>query len=261
MPAYNAASYISEAIKSVQAQTFSSWELLIVNDCSTDKTKDLAESFSRTDRRIRCFHLTTNSGGPAKPRNIGIAHAAGTWIAFLDADDIWLKEKLAIQFNILKQRKLSLLCSTIKDFKITSKTIELPKLEQYNHKIYSISYRKLLFKNIIPTSSVICTKKSILHVGGFNEDRKLVAVEDYDLWLRLLNNNFKILKLCIPLVNYRVVPTGLSRNKFTMIKKNFFLLFNRTINDSPSLTILLPFCFIYYSISSLLRIFFTATKE
>lgn len=256
MPAYNADRYISDSIESVQVQTFSNWELLIINDCSTDNTKNLIEDFAKTDSRIRCIHLSHNSGGPAKPRNIGIKYSIGSWVAFIDADDIWLKEKLEIQVKKLKHLNISLLCSNITDFKKTSKANSPFNLIPNTYKSFPISYFRLLFKNIIPTSSVICKKKSILEVGGFNEDKNLIAVEDYDLWLRLLNHNFKIYKICIPLVNYRLSYQGISRNKFVMFKKILSLLINRIKKDNPSLAILFPFCIAYYIISSLLRIFF-----
>ena len=93
MPCYNAERFITEAIKSVQAQSITDWELLITNDCSTDNTRNLVKSISESDPRIKLFDLPENSGA-AVARNNSIMHAAGRYIAFLDSDDLWAEDKL-----------------------------------------------------------------------------------------------------------------------------------------------------------------------
>ena len=93
-PAYNAENFICETIKSVQQQTYTDWELLIVDDCSTDYTNVLAKDYAREDPRIRVLRPDAN-GGVAAARNFGLAQASGDYIAFVDSDDLWKPDKLA----------------------------------------------------------------------------------------------------------------------------------------------------------------------
>lgn len=99
MPSYNTAKYIGETIKSVQAQTYENWELIIVDDCSTDNTDSAVEPFL-SDERIRYLKNSRNSGA-AVSRNYALREAKGKWIAFLDSDDLWLPDKLEKQINFM----------------------------------------------------------------------------------------------------------------------------------------------------------------
>ena len=101
MPSYNTAEFISESIKSVQAQTYKNWELIIVDDCSTDRTDDIVQTFL-TDKRIRYIKLEKNSGA-AVARNRALREARGKWIAFLDSDDLWEPQKLEKQIQFMKE--------------------------------------------------------------------------------------------------------------------------------------------------------------
>lgn len=101
MPSYNTAKYISESIESVLKQTYANWELIIVDDCSTDETDDVVKSYL-SDARIHYLKNEKNSGA-AVSRNYALREAKGKWIAFLDSDDIWLPEKLERQINFMKK--------------------------------------------------------------------------------------------------------------------------------------------------------------
>ena len=100
MPSYNTAKYIKDSIESVLSQTYTNWELIIVDDCSTDNTDEVVGKFS--DGRIRYFKNEKNSGA-AVSRNKALREAKGRWIAFLDSDDLWLPEKLEKQIAFMKQ--------------------------------------------------------------------------------------------------------------------------------------------------------------
>lgn len=100
MPSWNTGKYISESIQSVLAQTYTNWELIIVDDCSTDNTDEVIANFC--DKRIRYLKNTQNSGA-ALTRNRALREAKGEWIAFLDSDDIWLPEKLEKQIEFMKK--------------------------------------------------------------------------------------------------------------------------------------------------------------
>lgn len=99
MPAYNAEKYIEEAISSVVSQTYKNWELLILDDCSSDRTGEIAELFEKADPRIHLFRNSQNLGA-ARTRNRGLDLARGEWIALLDCDDVWHEEKLEKQLVI-----------------------------------------------------------------------------------------------------------------------------------------------------------------
>ena len=99
MPSYNTAKYIGETIKSVQAQTYENWELIIVDDCSTDNTDTAVDPFL-SDERIRYLKNSRNSGA-AVSRNYALREAKGKWIAFLDSDDLWFPDKLEKQINFM----------------------------------------------------------------------------------------------------------------------------------------------------------------
>lgn len=100
MPSYNTAAYIADSIRSVQAQTYENWELIIVDDCSTDDTDAVVASFS--DNRIRYLKNPVNSGA-AVSRNYALREAKGKWIAFLDSDDLWEPEKLEKQIRFMRE--------------------------------------------------------------------------------------------------------------------------------------------------------------
>ena len=106
MPAYNSEVFISESIQSVINQTYPNWELLVIDDASSDSTKKIAEKFSSEDSRIRFFQNSSNSG-THHSRNRGIKAASGDFIAFLDADDLWKPEKLEKQLIILSKPNIA----------------------------------------------------------------------------------------------------------------------------------------------------------
>ena len=101
IPTYNCSRFIAETIKSVQAQTYKNWEMLIVDDCSTDNTKDIVEEYQKADPRIQYYCLPKNSGA-AEARNEALRRAKGRWIAFLDSDDLWKPEKLERQIKFME---------------------------------------------------------------------------------------------------------------------------------------------------------------
>ena len=99
---YNAATTIGRAIESVQDQTYSDWQLIVVDDGSTDGTKDVIRRYADADPRIQLLTTGGNSGSPAMPRNVGVGAAAGRFIAFLDSDDFWAPGKLETQVGFMK---------------------------------------------------------------------------------------------------------------------------------------------------------------
>lgn len=195
---YNRKSELTETVNSILAQTFEDFELIIIDNYSNYNFNALINSFN--DIRIKSFQ-NKNHGIIAVNRNYGIKKATGKYIAFCDDDDIWFPEKLEKQIKCLTDHKSDLVYSNIKIiFNNKSTTIT-------NYSITN-TLDKLLLKSQITLSSVMVkNNKNIL----FNEDKALVAVEDYELWIRLklLNLNFSFIKE--PLVGYRVVDHSISR--------------------------------------------------
>ena len=106
-PAYNAAQFVANTIRSVQAQSYPHWEMLIVDDCSDDDTCSIIEDIGRDDNRIRLIRQSRNAG-PAAARNAALQNAKGRWIAFLDSDDLWLPRKLELQLPFHQVRAATL---------------------------------------------------------------------------------------------------------------------------------------------------------
>jgi glycosyltransferase involved in cell wall biosynthesis len=181
--AYNSEKFIEETIGSVLNQTYKSIEIIIVDDGSTDKTGEALKKFSEIDARIRVFSLH-HSGSPAVVRNTGIADAKGEYIAFLDGDDVWEKNKLKEQVNILGKNKEAVLvysAAVTTGVNIFSPFYEVLPLI---HKAAETREDLINKGNSIPLSSVLVKKSYLVQAGGFDEDPEL-KIEDFDLWLRL----------------------------------------------------------------------------
>jgi glycosyltransferase involved in cell wall biosynthesis len=190
MPTFNQGHLISKAIESIIAQTFSNWELIIINNFSLDDTLERVEGFD--DPRIRIYNYS-NNGIIAASRNLGIEKALGQYLAFLDSDDYWMCNKLSECINFLEQNNLDLVCHGEKWKYLDS---ELKKDVFYGPDKAATPFSLIFNKNALSTSAVMVKKKEIDSVVRFNVDSRLIMVEDYDLWIRLAMNNCKIGFLC-----------------------------------------------------------------
>jgi teichuronic acid biosynthesis glycosyltransferase TuaG len=222
MPAYNAAPYITATMQSVFAQTFTDWELLVINDCSTDSTADMIRAYQEKDPRIHLINLEKNKGAPAGPRNIGVNQARGQWIAFLDSDDIWHPQKLQRQIQLLRKTQ-ALFCSTQMTNFNSSKlpVLEDATTDQFEH----ISFIKQLIKFRTPTSSVIADRALLLKYP-FNEDMAYKAREDLDCWLHCHEEIQRSVKVTSPMMGYRIIDGQISGKKWVMFKRHFHVLRN-----------------------------------
>jgi teichuronic acid biosynthesis glycosyltransferase TuaG len=220
MPAYNAEKYIAATIRSVLAQSFRNFELLVVDDCSKDSTASIVAQFAADDARVRLIRLDRNRGAPAGPRNVAIAQARGEWIAFLDADDIWHPEKLQRQMKALRETGAQFCCTQMRDF-VDEGELRLGGDETYS--IERISFRQQLLRYRTPTSSVVA-KRTLLLNNPFNEDPRYKAREDLDCWLHCIEEAGGGIKLRSPLMGYRIIPGQISGNKLQMMKRHLFVL-------------------------------------
>jgi teichuronic acid biosynthesis glycosyltransferase TuaG len=208
MPCYNSEKFIEIAIKSVINQTYFLWELIVVDDCSTDNSRTIVESYSKIDSRIKLFITEFNSGSPTKPRNLGIEKAQGRFIAFLDSDDIWEPEKLESQMKIFDDDNVVIVFSNyekICENGFSSKRIIKSPLV--------IDYKKLLKGNVIACCTCVYDtlkvgKKFFLYQGH----------EDYAMWLDILRDGFIAKNTNLVSAKYRVRKTSVSSNKLRSIK-------------------------------------------
>lgn len=185
VPAYNAAPFIAETLRSALRQTYTDIEVLVADDASTDDTVRIVQQCAAVDRRVRLLTSPRNSGLPAVARNRAIAEARGPILSFLDADDLWHPSKIAEQMAALHcQPRVSLVYSMLLSIGVNN-----PLALEFGVK--PLPFRAALTRatlessNSIGCSSVLVRAGDVRSVGGFDEDPELRAVEDYDLWLRL----------------------------------------------------------------------------
>ena len=234
IPCYNAQDTILFTIDSVIDQSYTGWELIIVDDSSTDETVSMIRKHINPHSNINLITMDENFGGPSKPRNIGIQNSNGSYIAFLDADDYWHPRKLEIQLSYLKKYDPVFCYSDVNIFKTNTEISDfIPQLEDKPNSFRYVSHNSLLRKNkIISGSSVLIAKKYLRNMK-FDEDPRYIAVEDYLMWLRLLEPDEKCLHIKQSLVYYRQSITSISKNKMRQAKKIFYLLRNYIVNGNP----------------------------
>lgn len=202
-PMYNAENFIEETIQSVCKQTYAKWELIIVDDCSTDRSVEIARKYSEMDQRIRIICNASNVG-VAATRNRAIDDAKGQYIAFLDSDDIWLKDKLEKQLETMKKTGSPFcygMCGVIDSTgKNLNKDRVVPK---------EIDYKELLKGNVIPCLTVLIDRKRIDIIEMPN-----IPHEDYACWLTIFDK-YGIVAHGIQTViaQYRIVEKSISNNK------------------------------------------------
>ncbi|NBJ92762.1 glycosyltransferase family 2 protein [Parablautia muri] len=208
VPVYNAGHYIEEAIAMVQAQTYTNWELILVDDCSTDDGCVRIEKYI-TDK-IRLMKKDVNEGA-ARARNTGIRAAKGRYIAFLDADDVWMKDKLEKELAFMKEKQAAFVF-TAYEFgderaKGTGKVVHVPK---------TLTYHQALSRTVIFTTTVLIdTNKT----GRELIQMPAVKSEDTATWWKILRSGFTAYGLNEVLAVYRRPVKSLSSNKLKAVRR------------------------------------------
>ncbi len=221
MPAYNCERFISEAIESVLNQSFQEFELIIVDDASTDRTAERVEAFN--DDRIHFIRNEKNIG-VSETRNRAIALSKGLYIAFLDSDDAWLENKLYIQYKILKDTGFDLCFTSYEFMDEYSNPIKKP----YIVPSYT-DFNSLLCENVIGLStSVIKAELAKLH--SFSSS---YAHEDFVYWLTLLKNGSKAVGIYEVCVKYRLLNQSRSGNKLLAAKNRWLIMRNHLALSFP----------------------------
>lgn len=239
IPTYNRAHLVGRAIQSVLYQIYHDFEVIIVDDGSTDNTEEVVKEFQKQDRRIKYIKHEKNRGASAA-RNTGIKISSGYFLSFLDSDDQWLRNKLECDVKILNDNKDCVICSTDHTF-IDEKTDKIVGKSIFKEQF--VSQEIVLRNECMTTNDFTAVKKSVLNIGGF--DDKLPARQDWDLWIRITSVGLGI-QVPINTVNVYVmyadqISAGL-KNKLTgtiMLLEKHKNLFS---SDS------LAYCRILYSI-------------
>ena len=192
IPTFNTASKIHRALDSVFAQTYKNFEILVMDDGSTDDTASVVSLYN-SPKMI--YENDSNFGGPARPRNRGISLANGEWICFLDSDDWWTNDKLQNCFDVIDD-KIDLIYHDLDIVSDKSLIFRRKKIKS-RHLKKPVLIDLLLSGNPIPNSSVVVRKSLLESIGGINESLKLIAAEDYNTWLRIaqLTDHFLYLPL------------------------------------------------------------------
>ena len=208
MPVFNKERHVSEAIRSVLGQTHENLELLVIDDASGDDSLERINDFK--DPRIQCLRRVEN-GGAGKARNDGIRRARGRYIAFIDADDIWLEDKLAEQILFMKQENCPF---TYTDYYL------MDEESRFTRRVSSpprVNRKKMKRNNYIGCLTAMYDTSALGKVY-MPERRKR---QDWALWLDLLERTDRALGLQLPLAGYRISNDSLSRNKWGLIRENY----------------------------------------
>ena len=244
VPMYNAEKVIGKTIESVLSQTYENWEMLIMNDVSTDNSLAVVNEFAKKDDRIKYIKLENNSGA-AIARNKALSESRGRFIAYLDADDLWKKNKIQNQIDFMLAHDYAFVCSNYEKIDINNKILKQVKIPK------EINYKLFLRNTIIQTVGVM--------IDSRKTGRELLMMpnvrrrQDAATWCQLLKSGFNCYGVPEFLSYYRVVPNSLSSNKIKAIKGTWFLY--RKIEKLSLVNAC--FCFFGYAINAVKkRIYF-----
>lgn len=207
-PVYNVEKYIEATIASVQSQTYTHWEHILVDDCSTDASAERIKALSNSDSRLRYFKLNQNSG-PAVARNVAIEKAKGRFLAFLDADDIWFDFHLKDSINYLLNHQVSFVFAS---YKRSDEALNL---------VYSnfIVPQKVSYTDILKTNSISCLTAVVdIQTLGKKKMPLIRKRQDMGLWLKYLKVTKYAYGIQKPHAIYRIRKSSLSRNKKALLK-------------------------------------------
>jgi len=201
-PLYNSAKFINQTIESVINQTYKNWEMIIIDDCSTDHSVGIVQGYLQKDSRIKLIKLEKNSG-PAVARNKGIEMAKGKYLTFLDSDDVWSQHFLTESIKFITIKKCQFVFASYERVDENLNAILAP----------FIVPKKVSYNDILKTCSISCLTAfiDIQTLGKFY--MKDVGHEDYTLWLQILKKVNYAYGIQKPLAKYRILSNSLSRNK------------------------------------------------
>ena len=207
-PTYNCGRFIGETIESVQKQTYTNWEMIIVDDCSTDDTKNVVEKYQEQDERIK-YHCLTENSGAAVARTKAMDLAAGQYMAFLDSDDLWMPDKLEKQLEFMQKNNYAFTSTSYQHMTEDGKM--MPKVL---NAVPKTDYNRLLLDCPVGNSTVMY---DVGKMGKFQvpDIRKR---NDDALWLAMLKKEKYIYGMPEIMMKYRLRKDSISRNKLSLVK-------------------------------------------
>ena len=238
-PCYNAGAYISDTIESVLSQTYTYWEMIIVDDCSNDNSAQIIKKYSEKDERIKYLKTERPSGSPTIPRNIAILNSIGKYVAFLDSDDVWLPNKLEEQVAFAEKNNYQFVYSNYE--KMTWEGMR-------NNRILAMketsSYSDIIKSCEIPCLTALL-KKEIIDGILFRQLHK----EDYVFWLEILKKGHIAYNTNQVHAIYRESDKSRSSNKFSMFSFQWYIL--RNIENIGFFKAC--YCFLIYAVKGLYK--------
>lgn len=209
IPVYNASRYIGKAIESALNQTYKNIEIVLVDDCSKDNSRQIIEKYMKEHKNI-IYHLQEKNLGAAVARNTALDLANGRYVAFLDSDDIWHENKIDKQLDLMKKEGATICFSAIEMIDENGKQIK-GKRNVPNR----VDYKFLLKNTIIATSAVVIDRNK---TGNFSMPLRRGG-QDYATWLKLMRNGVVAYGINETLVKYRICNNSLSSNKLKSIRQ------------------------------------------
>lgn len=209
IPAYNGAKFLSRSIEGVINQTFTNWELIIVDDGSTDNSKDIISEYVHKDNRIT-YYWQANSGTPAKPKNTAFTHVRGKYVAYLDQDDEWVPEKLERQLAVFakyQDEKIGIVSCGAHSVSEDGSPKAVPPVGKENVSLADLLHYNYIFSN----SSVMLPASVIQAIGDRDESKEISYFEDWDMWVRVLAGGYTVRTIDEPLFNYSTHADNMSR--------------------------------------------------
>ena len=218
IPTYNRSSDLNRCLNELIFQDFKNFEIIIIDDGSTDNTRDIVFQFE--DKLNINYIKIKNSGGPAKPRNIGIDNSKGKYLCFLDSDDTWFKDKLSSCYNVIQRIEPDVIFHKMAVFKNDKYLYDIGKYSPSPN-----NFNKLVNEgNLIVLSSLVVKKESISNNISFIEDSKFSSIEDYYFILKLAEQNKFFHLIDKTLGRYYISDDAISKNSFNTILKTKNLL-------------------------------------
>ncbi len=212
-PTYNCARFIGETIESIQAQTYTDWELIIVDDCSTDNTAEIVGKYSAIDSRIKYYCLDMNSGA-AVARTTAMDYADGQYMAFCDSDDLWMHDKLEKQLEFMKNNNYAFSATAYQQIDEDGNS-----LDRVIKTVKKTDYNRLLLDCPIGNSTVMY---DVEKMGKF-EVPDIRKRNDDALWLQMLKKEKYIWGMTDVLMKYRIRKNSISSNKLSVVKYHWIL--------------------------------------
>lgn len=212
-PVYKCEKFINDTIECVINQTYKNWEMILVNDCTPDNSMEIITKYLKKDKRIKCIELKENSGA-AIARNTALENSNGRFIAYLDADDLWKRDKLEKQIKYMEENNYAFTCTDYEKIDENGKSLKTVKIPE------KVNYNLFLRNTIIQTVGVLVdtkiTGKELLKMPDIRRR------QDAATWCQLLKNGYDCYEVPEVLSYYRVVSNSLSSNKFKAIKMNWY---------------------------------------